>query len=43
MGDKPYPATPSGKDLRQNREQLLERYRQALKEKAAQAPKAGTN
>ena len=43
MGDKPYPATPTGKDLRQNREQLLARYRRALKEKAAQAPKAGTN
>jgi hypothetical protein len=23
MGNKPYPATPTGKDLRQNREELL--------------------
>jgi DNA-binding beta-propeller fold protein YncE len=27
MGSKPYPATPSGLDLRTNRAQLLERYR----------------
>ena len=27
MGSKPYPATPSGLDLRANRAQLLERYR----------------
>jgi len=26
-GDKPYPPTPSGLDLRSNRQQLLERYR----------------
>jgi len=27
MGNKPYPATPTGKDLRQNREKLLELYK----------------
>jgi hypothetical protein len=32
MGDKPYPAGPSGMDLRHNRAALLERYRQSLKE-----------
>ena len=36
MGNKPYPATPTGMDLRQNREELLARYRQSLKQKAAQ-------
>ena len=30
MGDKPYPAVPTGIDLRQNREELLTRYRQSL-------------
>jgi YVTN family beta-propeller protein len=30
MGDKPYPSTPSGLDLRANRQQLLERYRANL-------------
>ena len=36
MGDKPYPAAPTGMDLRQNREELLARYRQSLRQKAAQ-------
>jgi hypothetical protein len=27
MGKKPYPAFPAGVDLRQNREELLARYR----------------
>jgi DNA-binding beta-propeller fold protein YncE len=31
MGNKPYPATPTGLDLRQNRQELLARYRQSLK------------
>jgi hypothetical protein len=31
MGDRRFPATPNGKDLRQNRVQLLTRYRQSLK------------
>jgi hypothetical protein len=39
MGDKPYPAGPTGKDLRQNREELLARYRESLKQKPAPAPK----
>jgi len=39
MGAKPYPAGPTGVDLRQNREEVLARYRQSLKQKAAQAPK----
>jgi hypothetical protein len=51
MGDKPYPATSSGMDLRQNRRELLERYRLSLKQKAdrepkqtaAQAPQKGTD
>jgi hypothetical protein len=43
MGSKPYPATPSGLDLRQNREELLARSRQAQKQKPAEEPKTGTN
>lgn len=31
MGDKPYPAAPSGLDLRQNRAELLARYEKALR------------
>jgi YVTN family beta-propeller protein len=31
MGNKPYPAASTGMDLRQNREELLERYRRSLK------------
>ena len=31
MGDKPYPVERSGKDLRQNRKELLERYNRSLK------------
>jgi DNA-binding beta-propeller fold protein YncE len=38
MGNKHYPAAPTGKDLRQNREELLARYRLSLKYKAAQEP-----
>jgi YVTN family beta-propeller protein len=30
MGDKPYPAAPTGADLRQNREELLADYRRSL-------------
>jgi len=41
MGDKTYPAAPTGVDLRQNRAKLLERYRQSLKQEAAQTPKNG--
>jgi hypothetical protein len=31
MGDKPYPAAPTGRDLRQNREALLAHYRRSVK------------
>ncbi len=31
MGNKPYPATPTGKDLRKNREALLARYQRSMK------------
>jgi hypothetical protein len=43
MGDKPYPATPTGMDLRQNREKLLARYRKSLKQKPAQETKTSTD
>jgi hypothetical protein len=43
MGNKPYPAGPTGLDLRQNREKLLASYRRSLKQKAAHAPKAGSD
>jgi YVTN family beta-propeller protein len=36
MGNKPYPAEATGIDLRQNRKELLERYRRSLKQEAAQ-------
>jgi DNA-binding beta-propeller fold protein YncE len=32
MGDKPYPSSPSGLDLRANRRELLERYRTNLQQ-----------
>ncbi|HZM10048.1 MAG TPA: hypothetical protein VFC15_07545, partial [Candidatus Limnocylindrales bacterium] len=35
MGRKPYPEATAGTDLRENREELLARYRRSLKEKAA--------
>ncbi|MFZ0304336.1 MAG: hypothetical protein WAL75_16710, partial [Terracidiphilus sp.] len=31
MGSKPYPSKPSGKDLRQNREELLAHYRRSVR------------
>jgi DNA-binding beta-propeller fold protein YncE len=43
MGNKPYPAKPTGKDQRQNREKLLARYKLSMKQNAAQAKKASTN
>jgi hypothetical protein len=43
MGDKPYPAAPTGKDLRQNREKLLADYRRAVTQKTAQRPKTVKN
>ena len=39
MGNKPYPAKPSGKDLRQNRDKLLVHYQRSLQTKAAQTSK----
>jgi DNA-binding beta-propeller fold protein YncE len=39
MGSKPYPATPTGLDLSQNREQLLARYRQSLHQKPVKPSK----
>ena len=39
MGNKPYPASPTGLDLRQNRKELLARYWRSLKQKAAKDPK----
>ena len=38
MGDKPYPAAPTGIDLRQNREKLLADYRRSLTKEAARKP-----
>jgi hypothetical protein len=43
MGNRPYPATPNGKDLRQNRETLLASYRRSLRQETAQAPKTRTD
>jgi hypothetical protein len=40
MGNRPYPVKPNGFDLRQNRAELLARYRQYLKQKTAIALKA---
>lgn len=39
MGDKPYPAAPTGIDLRQNREKLLADYRRTLVGEAEQTQK----
>jgi len=38
MGNKPYPSMPSGKDLRQNRDELLAHFRQSLRPKAMSKP-----
>jgi DNA-binding beta-propeller fold protein YncE len=43
MGNKPYPAAPTGLDLRQNRKELLANYQRSLKQKSAQKPKTVTN
>jgi hypothetical protein len=43
MGNKPYPAAPTGKDLRQNRAKLLADYRRSLTQEAAHKPKTVTN
>jgi DNA-binding beta-propeller fold protein YncE len=39
MGGKPYPAAPTGLDLRQNRAQLLARYQKTVQQKAAKVSK----
>jgi hypothetical protein len=43
MGNRPYPAGPTGLDLRQNRKELLANYQRSLKQKSAQKPKTVTN
>jgi DNA-binding beta-propeller fold protein YncE len=43
MGDRPYPARPSGKDLSQNRDKLLAQYRRSLQAKPAQVLKQAKN
>jgi hypothetical protein len=43
MGNRPYPSRPSGKDLRQNREELLAHYRRSQQQKAMEAPKVLKN
>jgi DNA-binding beta-propeller fold protein YncE len=40
MGNRPYPSRPSGKDLRQNRKELLARYRLSLKQNAVPPQRA---
>jgi hypothetical protein len=39
MGNSPYPSRPNGKDLRQNREQLLARYQRTSQHRTALAAK----
>jgi DNA-binding beta-propeller fold protein YncE len=39
MGNKPYPEKSSGKDLRQNRDKLLARYRKSLAQKPVEVSK----
>jgi YVTN family beta-propeller protein len=41
MGDKPYPAAPTGLDLRQNRKELLARHQSLSNQKAPQEKKGG--
>ena len=43
MGNRPYPAAPTGLDLRQNREELLARYRRSLERKPAPETKKGSD
>jgi hypothetical protein len=39
MGNRPYPARPTGKDLSQNRDKLLADYRRSLAHKTTRAPR----
>jgi DNA-binding beta-propeller fold protein YncE len=43
MGGKLYPTAPTGLDLRQNRSELLRRYRRSPKQPVVGKPKTGTN
>ena len=43
MGNRPYPARPTGKDMRQNREKLLAHYKLSMKRTTEQAQKVSTN
>ena len=43
MGSRPYPAGPTGKDLRQNRRELLANYRRSLELSGARASKSDAN
>jgi hypothetical protein len=43
MGDKPYPETRNGADLRENRQELLARHRALSNQKAASANEGGTS
>jgi hypothetical protein len=43
MGNRPYPAGPTGLDLRQNRKELLASYQRSLKQGTPQKPKTSTN
>jgi DNA-binding beta-propeller fold protein YncE len=40
MGNRPYPSRPSGKNLRENREILLENFRRSESKKTLRAPKS---
>jgi hypothetical protein len=42
MGNKPYPAEPTGVDLRQNREELLAHLHLTQKPKEKKEPKTDT-
>ncbi len=39
MGNRPYPGTPTGKDLRQNRDKILAEYRRTLQHHVTRTPK----
>jgi len=43
MGNKPYPSRPTGKDLSQNRDKLLARYRQSVAPKPVHPTKPAGN
>jgi len=43
MGSRPYPSRPTGKDLRQNRDQLLARYRRSLVSKVVRTARPASD